>query len=223
MSLIIHKENQTLLWNTANNNKNIGTFFQYIQPVEQHNWFQNIISMFYNKYKFTTITINELSQINKEILRYMIKDASEYLQPQVQKQEQGEMNEYKKESKHESYINDFNDRQQEYEQMNKKEPPKQIDFTEQNSDTNLNMNELLERQKEQRNLDLRVFPQTEKQKPKIKIEKEMGLIKNDITDLSYLNEGKNMELEEINSYKHTIINLQKEVEEIKKLLKNKTE
>ena len=85
--------------------------------------------------------------------------------------------------------------------MNKKEPPKQIDSTEQNSDTNLNMNELLERQKEQRNLDLRVFPQTEKQKPKIKIEKEMGLIKNDITDLSYLNEGKNMELEEINSYK----------------------
>tara|TARA_B100000035_G_scaffold312685_1_gene324712 strand:+ start:7998 stop:8789 length:792 start_codon:yes stop_codon:yes gene_type:complete len=228
MSLFVHKENQTLLWKIVNNNKTIVSFFQQIQDQDKYNWFQNIISMFYEKYKFKNIEIQELSSINKEVLQYMVQDATFYLQP-PQTQPNEEPLEYKRQSKQDAYMSDFNQRQQIYEQMNKKDVPDTIDFSEKDDTlNNSNMEEMLEKQKKARDLDLQPFP-SENLRPLVKLENEIVTIKNDVEDISTLYENNTinyekfcMQQEEMQEYKNTIKDLQKEVEEIKKLLKQES-
>ena len=228
MSLFVHKENQTLLWKIVNNNKTVVLFFQQLQDAEKYNWFQNIISMFYEKYKFKNIAMQELSSINKEVLQYMVQDASFYLQPRESNSENQEILESRKTNKQDAYMNDFNQRQQVYEQMNKREVPDTIDFSEKDDTPSNSMEEMLEKQRQARDLDLQPFP-NEKIRPPVKLENEIVTIKNDVEDISTLYENNTinyekfcMQQEEMQEYKNTIKDLQKEVEEIKKLLKQES-
>ena len=184
--------------------------------------------MFYEKYKFKNIEIQELSSINKEVLQYMVQDATFYLQP-PQTQPNEEPLEYKRQNKQDAYMSDFNQRQQIYEQMNKKDVPDTIDFSEKDDTlNNSNMEEMLEKQKKARDLDLQPFP-SENLRPLVKLENEIVTIKNDVEDISTLYENNTinyekfcMQQEEMQEYKNTIKDLQKEVEEIKKLLKQES-
>ena len=65
MSLLIHRENQELIWNIINKNKTVNHFFQKIPEQDKYHWFQDIISEFYNKYKFQQIKSTQLKSINK--------------------------------------------------------------------------------------------------------------------------------------------------------------
>jgi len=78
MSLLVHKENQELLWTIANKNKAVTMFFQYIPQQDRYTWFQQIIGEFYNKYKTQQIGSQDLRSINREILTFMIENASSY-------------------------------------------------------------------------------------------------------------------------------------------------
>ena len=205
-----------------------GEIFRHRPHAEKYNWFQNIISMFYEKYKFKNIAMQELSSINKEVLQYMVQEASFYLQPKEPQRENEEILESKKINKQDAYMNDFNQRQQVYEQMNKMEVPDTIDFSEKDDTPSNSMEEMLQKQKQARDLDLQPFP-TEQIRPPVKLENEIVTIKNDVEDISTLYENNTinyekfcMQQEEMQEYKNTIKDLQKEVEEIKKLLKQES-
>ena len=233
MSLLIHRENQELLWNIINKNKVVHNFFQRIPEQDRYNWFQGIISEFYNKYRTYSISSNDLSNINKEILRFMINNASTNTENMNQTQINNEniREHYQKESKQNEYMSDFEQRQQSYENMIKKEQPKDIDFSINLDENKGNMEELIKKQQEERNLDLQMFGSQNKEK--VSIEKDSNVELNNVSTLEshIVNQIKGLEnieslfmqQEELMSYKNQMSILFKEVEEIKKLLKNKTE
>ena len=233
MSLLIHRENQELLWNIVNKNKVVHNFFQRIPEQDKYNWFQNIISDFYNKYRTYSISSNDLSNINKEILRFMINNANTNTenmnQTQINNENIGEP--YQKESKKNEYMSDFEQRQQNYENMIKKEQPKDIDFTINLDENQGNMEELIKKQQEQRNLDLETFGSQNNKNINIETisENKTNSFTNIDTYIEKQNRGSEnieslfMQQEELLSYKNQLSILFKEVEEIKKLLKNKSE
>lgn len=233
MSLLIHRENQELLWNIVNKNKVVHNFFQRIPEQDKYNWFQNIISEFYNKYRTYSISSNDLSSINKEILRFMINNANTNTENMNQRPFNNEnMGEpYQKESKKNEYISEFEQRQQSYENMIKKEQPKDIDFSINLDENQGNMEELIKKQQEQRNLDLEAFGSQNNKNINIETisENKTNTFTNIDTYIEKQNKGIEnieslfMQQEELLSYKNQISILFKEVEEIKKLLKNKSE
>ena len=233
MSLLIHRENQELLWNIVNKNKVVHSFFQRIPEQDKYNWFQNIISEFYNKYRTYSISSNDLSSINKEILRFMINNANTNTENMNQRPFNNEnMGEpYQKESKKNEYISEFEQRQQSYENMIKKEQPKDIDFSINLDENQGNMEELIKKQQEQRNLDLEAFGSQNNKNINIETisENKTSNATNINTYIEKQNKGIEnieslfMQQEELLSYKNQISILFKEVEELKKLLKNKSE
>jgi len=233
MSLLIHRENQELLWNIVNKNKVVHNFFQRIPEQDKYNWFQNIISEFYNKYRTYSISSNDLSSINKEILRFMINNANTNTENMNQRPFNNEnMGEpYQKESKKNEYISEFEQRQQSYENMIKKEQPKDIDFSINLDENQGNMEELIKKQQEQRNLDLEAFGSQNNKNINIETisENKTSNATNINTYIEKQNKGIEnieslfMQQEELLSYKNQISILFKEVEELKKLLKNKSE
>ena len=233
MSLLIHRENQELLWNIVNKNKVVHNFFQMIPEEDKYNWFQNIISEFYNKYRTYSISSSDLSSINKEILKFMVNNAITNTENMNQTKINNENIEepYQKESKQNEYLSDFEQRQQSYENMIKKDQPKDIDFSINLNENQGNMEELIKKQQEERNLDLKMFGSQNKKK--INMEKDSNVELNDVSILEshIVNQKRGienieslfMQQEELLSYKNQISILFKEVEEIKKLLKNKTD
>ena len=125
----------------------------------------------------------------------------------------------------------FEQIQQNYENMIKKEQPKDIDFSINLDENQGNMEELIKKQQEQRNLDLEAFGSQNNKN--INTETISENKNSDITNINTYIEKQNkgvenieslfMHQEELLSYKNQISILFKEVEEIKKLLKNKTE
>ena len=83
MSLFVHYDNQTILWNTIQQHPNI----QNIPKNEQSSWFKYHIQTMYEKIptaRFQTlISTEELNELNKNTIRQMIQD----LQPQNQRKE----------------------------------------------------------------------------------------------------------------------------------------
>jgi hypothetical protein len=77
MSLFIHKENQTLLWDLIQQSPH---WTEFLQTYNGHTqlWFKNIISLFYDKYWSvycqTTMTVDDLKRINKEVIMFMNTD-----------------------------------------------------------------------------------------------------------------------------------------------------
>lgn len=77
MSLFIHKENQTLLWELIQQSPQ-WTEFSNTYNGHTQLWFKNIISLFYDKYWSVycqiPMTIDELKKINKEVIMFMNAD-----------------------------------------------------------------------------------------------------------------------------------------------------
>lgn len=227
MSLLVHKENQNLLWNIINKNKSIVRFFNSIPQQEQFTWFQNTMRTFYNKYQNQPVDVGQLSVINREIITFMINDADTYFQPVSYQQTENNENlgeSYQKENKKIEYMSDFEKRQQSYENMNKKDTPKNVNFAIEKDETQQNMEELIKKQQEQRNLDLQVFGSQEeyldkkidKDKPEVDVyEKSDTFIKVHLENLENLL----MQQEELFAYKNKVSSLSKDVEYLKNTIK----
>ena len=84
MSLFIHKENQTLLWQLIHETP-LWPAFEQAYRSHTELWFRNIISQFYDKYweKYSTqpMSVGDLKQINKEVITYMIADIKKSVSP----------------------------------------------------------------------------------------------------------------------------------------------
>jgi len=139
MSLYIHPENQTLLWNTLQKNPK----FQNLN-INKQEWFSSIIKGFYEKIQYLPpLTTQDLLQINRQTISYMMEDINALLV------DRPKFTESKK------VVSDFNMRQQEYESALKPKLPPIADFSEKISDDAIqNMDELIQQQIRQRDYDV---------------------------------------------------------------------
>ena len=170
MSLYVVPENQELLWNVISKNVYIQEFFAPYNPEKKHEWFKTIIRSMYDKYKAQKLSVTELNAINKETISYMIQNVrTQVNQQQVAKTTPSS---YQPTNSHmistppvipdtrqDIYAKEFEQRQQEYANLNKKHIPADVDFTEKAEDGVLqNMDELVKQQMEQRAYEMSMVP-----------------------------------------------------------------
>ena len=170
MSLYVVSANQELLWNVISKNSYIQTFFSQYNPDKKIEWFKTIISNIYDKYRNQRITVNELNAINKETISYMIQNVREQTNstsnPTSPINDTPAVNSYSintppivTNNRQDVYANQFEQRQQEYARMNKRNVPDDVDFTEKNDDSVIeNMDTLLQQQLKQREYDMNHIP-----------------------------------------------------------------
>lgn len=173
MSLYIVSENQELLWNVISKNSYIQTFFSQYTPDTKVNWFKSIVSKFYDQYKNQKLTVNGLNRVNKETISYMIQNIREQTTPQSNPTSPindtnvvQPVNSYTintppivSNNRQEIYTNQFEQRQNEYAAMNKRNIPDDVNFTENNDDGVIeNMDTLVQQQLKQREYDMNNIP-----------------------------------------------------------------
>lgn len=81
MSKYIHKENQKLLWSVSKKIPNITTIFPGI--LQRERWFSDVIELFYEQNKLANLSKNQLENLNKQTIQYMINSLKSYPTPQT--------------------------------------------------------------------------------------------------------------------------------------------
>ena len=174
MSLYVVPDNQELLWNVISKNIYIQDFFAPYNPDKKIEWFKTIIRTFYEKYKMQKLTVADLNTINKETISYMIQKIRLQINEQVAKTtppsqttpSYDPVNSYTiatppivPDPRQDIYAKQFEQRQQEYANLNKKHVPADVDFTEKMDDGVLqNMDELVKQQMQQRAYEMSMIP-----------------------------------------------------------------
>ena len=170
MSLYVVAANQELLWKVISKNPYIENYFSQQNPDQKVIWFKNIISNFYHKYKDTKLSVTDLNSVNKETISFMIQNVREQMNPPINtpnnQQDYQPVNSYAistppivKNNRQDIYANEFEQRQKEYERMNKRTVPEDINFTEKTEDTAIeNMDTLIQQQLKQREYDMNNIP-----------------------------------------------------------------
>ena len=104
-----------------------------MNATDKNKWFQNIIAKFYNKYGQNDLSFYELKTINKEVIIYIIRyihEQSRQFEKQVPTNsfQHIQTPPYTKNNREEEYINQFEMRQKEYNEMLEKKAPNEINF-----------------------------------------------------------------------------------------------
>ena len=192
MSLFVHPENQKILWNIISGNPFIIRYFESKPQQTKELWFKKSIEEFYTRIQGKKINPDELNNLNKEALTSMIQsvhiqnpqytahDSSRYTSsnghtpsiPQYSSTHEpmNMMNysntintpELLKESKEDIFNKQFQMRQQEYDSMLQRKTPQEIDFREKSNDEHKDINELLERERREREELMKPVQQTSK-------------------------------------------------------------
>ena len=167
MSLLVHPENQRLLWDIINNNPFVVQFFQTNIHIKKEQWFKTVMEHFYNTYQGKSIDKNELNQLNREVLTYMIQNLHSMIPP-TQPTTQTPSNPIQntivtppipENNREEMYKNQFLQKQQEYSALFDKKPPPEINFGETEKDIAiLNMDELIQKQQAERDAYMNLHP-----------------------------------------------------------------
>jgi len=174
MSLYVVPENQELLWNVISKNIYIQDFFAPYNPEKKNEWFKAIIRTFYERYKMQKLTVADLNLVNKETITYMIQNVREQInQPVVKTTTPTQAtpsyqpaNSYSiptppivPDTRQDIYAKEFEQRQQEYANLNKKVVPANVNFTEKADDGVIqNMDELVKQQMQQRAYEMSLIP-----------------------------------------------------------------
>ena len=174
MSLYVVPENQELLWNVISKNAYIQDFFAPYNPEKKNEWFKAIIRSFYEKYKLQKLTVADLNLVNKETIAYMIQNVREQINQPVAKTTTPTQatpsfqpaNSYTistppivPDMRQDIYAKEFEQRQQDYANMNKKVAPANVNFTEKADDGVIqNMEELVKQQMQQRAYEMSLIP-----------------------------------------------------------------
>ena len=192
MALFVHPENQIILWNIINGNPFIIRYFEAKPPQSKETWFKQSIEDFYTRLQGKHIDPNELNNLNKEALTSMIQsvhlqnpqytahNSSQYTPQQEHvstPQQYSTTNEpmnmmthsntintpgIVKDNKEDIFNKQFQMRQQEYDTMLQRKTPNEIDFRETSKDENKDINELLERERREREELMKPVQQTNK-------------------------------------------------------------
>jgi len=174
MSLYVVPENQELLWNVISKNAYIQDFFAPYNPEKKNEWFKTIIRTFYERYKLQKLTVADLNTVNKETISYMVQNIREQISQPVAKTTAPTQatpsyqpaNSYSiptppivPDTRQDIYAKEFEQRQQEYANLNKKVVPANVNFTEKADDGVIqNMDELVKQQMQQRAYEMSLIP-----------------------------------------------------------------
>jgi hypothetical protein len=155
MSLYINAENQTLLWNVIHNNPIASQYFLKLTQNEKHDWFRSIIRSFYERNINRNMSIQDLQQLNKATIVYML---------QTMKQSESSIEVRQPEptvfTKEQLFHQQLDLKKKEYDKMFEKKTPDNIDFREKfNDDIITNMSDLVQSQIREREEELRKFSQ----------------------------------------------------------------
>jgi len=167
MSLFIHSENQTLLWNVISNMDITKSVFVEGSP-QKNAWFKNIIEEFYIKNYGRNLSVPDLRELNRSVIAHMTENlrsiqnrsAVSYQQNQTVYQEPQTLYSRNNQpvsniNKSDEYNQQFSRRQQEYENMMKKPNPPEVKFSDNIKDEPIsNMEELLRQQQKQREYEI---------------------------------------------------------------------
>lgn len=265
MSQYIRPENQTILWNTIQRVELFRRVLT--TDSHQWEWFKEIVGWFYEENRNRRLTKHDLEQLNRRTIEHMIlslkKMASQNVPkkhvsfhesigldlselefsefdknpPQIRIPSAASSNLEKKSIQSQQYSNAFAARQQEYEQMTKRETPPEPNFKEELSDEIIrNMDELLERQKKQREEDMLLLQQAPLGiapiSPNIKKSTSSDKFRDRVLNIMKDSSLESVEIQELDSNiaisssgqsLQTILeNIQKEQTEIKTMLQNLT-
>ena len=176
MSALIHPENQKIIWNIVNSNIYVNDFFQTHSNVSKEQWFRSIIEKFYIQNEGKHLSIDELNNLNKDVLTFMVKSIhsippqntpQENSQPAPSAYESPTRTMYSPQINTPPYIpnnmseqnnREFEEKKQEYDKMYAKPLPKEVDFGEKEKDNVIeNMDELINKhlnEREQQMKDL---------------------------------------------------------------------
>jgi len=170
MSLFVNPQNQKLLWDIIHKSDLINRVFLNSTNQRKEEWFRNIIQMFYNrqieKQGNRNITMQELKDINRETLIFMNEKLREYVKPTpipIYGSGPGAVpiagsTVITMPSKQESYNEQFQQRQKEYEQMNEKKAPDVLNFSENIDDKPIsNMEDLIQSHIKMREAELKQY------------------------------------------------------------------
>jgi hypothetical protein len=174
MALYIHPENQQLLWKIANKNPMIQEYFAFYPQNIQETWFKQIISSFYEQNRNNVSTSEQLYEINKNTLAYMVKDIKRnvtHAQQQTQQQQQPQTlatpNDFLRpysvtENKEDKFTSQYNQLQNNYNTMFEKKIPESIDFREKITDQPIsqNMEDLVQKHLRERDEELKRYAPT---------------------------------------------------------------
>jgi len=157
----IHPENQKLLWNTIQKTpifNNLGS--------RQTQWFKSVIQHFYEEYPNAKIikTKDELQNINRATISFMVNNLKQMFQQTAPKSQDIPLPTNTGSTERITYYNDqFNNRQKEYESMNAKPLPPSNDIVDEkiSDEAITNMDELIRQQIEQRELELKIYGQSQ--------------------------------------------------------------
>jgi len=163
MSLFIHSQNQSLLWNIISNMDITKAIFVEGSP-QKSIWFKNIIEEFYIKYYGRNLSIDELRELNKQVIGYMVdnlktiyKSAAKPSSVQVQSpiEPQTIYSRSAAFNKTEQYNEQYGLRQKEYDTMVKKPFVQEVNFSENVKDEPIsNMEELIRQQQQMREYEI---------------------------------------------------------------------
>jgi hypothetical protein len=184
MSLYIHPENQELLWKITNKNPQIASYFSNYPPNVQETWFKQIISSFYEQNRQNVNNSDQLYEINKNTLSYMVQDVKRNIERLTEQQQpvglpnmprpnnpimretppSAMQSDFLKpysvtENKEDKFTGQYNQYQQNYQSMFDKKVPDSIDFREKVVDGPLpgNMEDLVQRHLRERDEELQRY------------------------------------------------------------------
>jgi len=168
MSLLVHPENQQLIWDITNNNPFVVQFFQSNTHIKKEQWFRAVMEHFYNTYKGKQIDKTELNQLNKEVITYMIQSLQNMApRPKPEPEPEPARPTYTniptppipENNREELYRQQFMQKQQEYKTLLDKSKPAALDFREKEKDVAIsNMEELIQKQMQERNAYMNLHP-----------------------------------------------------------------
>jgi hypothetical protein len=155
-------------------NAYIQDFFAPYNPEKKNEWFKAIIRTFYERYKLQKLSVADLNTVNKETITYMIQNVREQINQPVAKTTPPTQatpsyqpaNSYSiptppivPDTRQDIYAKEFEQRQQEYANLNKKVVPANVNFTEKADDGVIqNMDELVKQQMQQRAYEMSLIP-----------------------------------------------------------------
>ena len=170
MALYIHPENQELLWKIVNKNPMIQEYFMRYPPNIKETWFKQIVSAFYDKNRNITFNTENLYEINRDTLNYMVQDVKrnvEHMQQQQMRPPAQQVPQMpltgipgRDDKKEEKFVSQYNQFQNEYYSMFDKKPPDSIDFREKFNDTppiSGNMEDLVQKHLRERDEELKKY------------------------------------------------------------------
>jgi hypothetical protein len=157
MARYINAENQTLLWTVVHRHKFAIQFFSRLTPSQKTEWFKSIIKRFYDQNANRDLSLEDLQQLNKTTLSYMLYTMKAN---EVQNNIQTYVEDPPRNAKEVTFNQQFDMKKKEYESLFDRKAPETIDFSEKIEDGAIsNMSELIQTHIREREEELRKYSQ----------------------------------------------------------------